>query len=67
MVRIGDKIRIINQDGQYTQWADKVWTVEDIAYSRDDHPGYDEGCGGGVLISCTDLPASLYEWEFEVV
>jgi hypothetical protein len=66
MVEIGDKIKILNQDGQYTKWANKTWIVEDIATNREDHQGYDEGVGGN-LISCKDLPVSLYDWEFEVI
>jgi hypothetical protein len=65
MVRIGDKIRILNEYGQYTKWAGKTWTVSHIARSKRDHPGYDSGVGGP-LVSCTGLPVSLYSWEFVV-
>ena len=66
MVEIGDKIRILNENGQYSEWADEIWTVESIAYNTEQHPLYDEGVGGA-LISCDGLPVCLYEWEFEIV
>lgn len=65
-VRIGSKIRILNEDGQYSEWVNKTWTVEHIATSREEHQGYDKSLGGK-LISCKNLPVSLYEYEFEVV
>ncbi|MCK9370443.1 hypothetical protein M0R04_11085 [Candidatus Dojkabacteria bacterium] len=66
MVKIGDKIRILNQDGQYSKWVKQIWIVEHIATSEQEHQGYDR-CIGGNLISCKDLPVSLYDWEFEVM
>lgn len=66
MVKIGDKIRILNENGQYGEWTDTIWTVSSIAYSVDDHPGYDEAVGGP-LVDCENLPVSLYEYEFEIV
>ena len=65
MIKIGDRIRILNRDGQYTKWANKIWVVKHIARNRQEHQGYDEGIGGN-LISCKGLPVSLYDWEFEV-
>jgi len=67
MVKLGDKIRIINQDGQYTKWAKKVWVVNHIARNKKQHPGYDSGMKGGALVDCVGLPVSLYEYEFEIV
>ena len=64
-VRIGDKIRILNENRNYNDWADKIWTVNHIATSREEHQGYDESVGGQ-LISCKGLPVSLYEYEIEV-
>jgi hypothetical protein len=66
LVKIGDWIKIRNQDGQYTEWASKKWQITDIAQSVEDHPGYDMGVYPQKLISCADLPVSLYEWEFYV-
>jgi hypothetical protein len=66
MVKIGDRIKILNRDGQYGKWANKLWTVDHIATSREEHRGYDEGIGGK-LVSAKGLPVSLYEWEIEVV
>ena len=62
MVKIGDKIKILNKDGQYSKWASKLWIVEHIAYSG---VGYDKGVGGA-LVSCKGLPVSLYEYEFVI-
>lgn len=67
MVKIGDKIRIINQNGQYTKWARKVWVVTHIARSSKEHRGYDSGMKGMALVDCAGLPVSLYEYEFKVV
>ena len=66
MVKIGDKIKIISENENYNEYRDKTWIVEDIATSIAEHPGYDAGVGGE-LISCIDLPVSLYEYEFEEV
>ncbi len=66
MVRIGDKIRILNEDGQYSQWARKTWTVEHVETPEKHNLGYDVGVGGN-LISCKGLPVSLYDWEFEII
>lgn len=72
MVKIGNKIKILNQDGQYTKWANKTWTINHIAYSEEQHPGYDNGINipgkrKHPLIDCKDLPVSLYPWEYEIV
>ena len=64
MVEIGDKIKILNANGQYSKWVNKTWIVKDVAYSG---RGYDPGLSPQALISCYDLPVSLYEFEFEVV
>jgi hypothetical protein len=66
-VKLGDKISIINQDGQYTPWTYKNLIVEHIAYSEKQHCGYDRGMNGQALVSCKGLPVSLYEYEFEVI
>lgn len=66
MVKIGDRIKILNRDGQYSKWANKLWIVNHIAKNRKEHLGYDESIGGN-LVSCKDLPVSLYDYEFRVV
>jgi len=65
MVKLGDKIKILNEDGQYTQWASKTWIVNHIAYNEQQHRGYDSGMKGEALVSCKGLPVSLYEYEIE--
>ena len=64
MVKIGDKIRILNEGGQYTKWANKTWKV---THAETGGRGYDMGVFPMKLISCKNLPVSLYEYEFEVV
>ncbi len=66
-VKIGDKIRIKNTDGQYTRWANKTWVVDHIAYDKKGHPGYDSGMKGMALVDCKGLPVSLYSYEFTIV
>jgi hypothetical protein len=72
MVKIGDKIKILNTNGQYTKWANKTWIVNKISYSEQQHPGYDDGVNipgqrKMALIDCKNLPVSLYTWEYEIV
>ena len=67
MVKTGDRIRILNRDGQYSKWAGKTWTVNHIARSTGQHPGYDTEMRGMALVDCEDLPVSLYEYEFQVI
>lgn len=64
-VRIGDRIRILNRDGQYTKWAGREWTIDHIERPGSKAAGYDAGIGGN-LVSARGLPVSLYDWEFEV-
>ena len=66
MVKVGQWIKILNEDGQYSEWANKKWKVESIAHNSEEHPGYDSGVSPAELISCEGLPVSLYDWEFEV-
>ena len=66
-VRMGDRIRILNQNGQYTRFTGKTWMVDHIAHDESEHPYYDEGVSPSVLISAEGLPVSLYDWEFEIV
>ncbi len=67
MVKIGDKFRIINENGQYTKWANRTWTIDHIARSTEEHPGYDEGLRGQALVSAKGLPVSLYEYEIDII
>jgi hypothetical protein len=66
MIAVGDRITIVDTGNEYYKpYLNKVWTVESVSHSKNDHPGYDK-CVGGPLIDCKDLPFSLYEFEFEV-
>lgn len=66
MVEVGDIINIISDNENYDEYREKSWEVKKVSFSREDRPGYDEGCGGA-LIDCEGLPFSLYEYEFEIV
>jgi hypothetical protein len=66
MVKIGDKIKIISDNDTYNKYRGKTWTVDHIARSKKDHPGYDIDIGG-VLVDAKGLPFSLYAYEFKVV
>jgi len=62
----GMKIRISSDNENYRGYIHKTWIIEKISYSREDHPGYDEGIGGA-LIDCKGLPFSLHEFEFNII
>ena len=66
-LRIGSKIRILNENGTYDKWVGKTWKVTDIYKNEDENPYYDMGVYPEKLVECEDLPVALYEWEFEVV
>jgi hypothetical protein len=66
-VKEGDTIRILNTDGQYNKWVNKLWVVNDVATNERQHRGYDNTMEGQGLVSCNNLPVSLYEYEFEVM
>ena len=71
MIKIGDKIKILNENGQYNKWADKVWEIDEIFDPKKEDGekarGYDMGVYPEKLISCKNLPVSLYEYEIEVI
>ena len=64
MVKIGNRIRIISDNENYDKFRKKTWEVEDVEVGG---RGYDMGMFPEKLISCKNLPVSLYEYEFEVV
>lgn len=65
-IRIGSKIKLLNENGNYNRWSDQVWTVTDLTNDKDAN-GYDESIYPEYLISCEDLPVSVYEYEIKVV
>ena len=67
MVKVGDRIRIISDNSSYKQYKNRTWEIEKVSFSREDHPGYDDGLNGQALVDCRNLPFSLYEYEFEIV
>lgn len=74
-MEIGDKIRIRtdNDNDCYDNFRNQDLVITHIAYSIDDHPGYDSGMAGGALVDSEvyetgeSVPFSLYEYEFELV
>jgi len=66
MVEIGVKIKIISENENYIPYLNKIWTVTNIAYNTDEHPGYDDSMEGEALVDCDGLPFSLYEYEFSI-
>lgn len=67
MVKCGDRIKITSDNENYDRYRDDVWTVDHIAYSEKEHPGYDSSMRPMALVDCIGLPFSLYEYEFEII
>jgi hypothetical protein len=65
--KIGDKVRIISNNENYSEFFDGVLTVSSIATNSDEHPGYDDGMDGIALYDFEAFPFSLYEYEIELV
>lgn len=64
-LKIGDKIKIISENENYSKYMDQIWTINYIDYDGSSY-GFDESIGQ-VLVSCEGLPFSLYPYEFSVV
>ena len=72
-MEIGDKIRISedNDNDSYDRYRGIDLSITHIAHNIEEHPGYDTGMKGQVLVDCevceTGEPVgfSLYEYEFE--
>jgi hypothetical protein len=67
----GRKAKIISDNENYDQFRDQILTITHVAYSVNDHPGYDDSCEGEALCDFaladgTPIPFSLYEYEFEL-
>jgi len=65
--KVGMKIKIISDNENYDPYRNKIWTIEHVAYSTEEHPGYDNSMMGEALVDCKNLPFSLYEYEFDYV
>ena len=66
-LKIGDKIRIISDNENYSKFRNKALIISHIAYSTKEHPGYDNTVNGQALVDCQGLPFSLYEYEFKII
>ena len=68
---LGKKAIIISDNENYADYMDKVLKVTHVAYSTQDHPGYDDFLQGMALcdfetMQGESVPFSLYEYEFEL-
>ena len=69
---LGRKAKVVSDNENYDSFRDKTLVITHVAYSTDEHPGYDSACEGQALcdFKTTDgeqIHNSLYEYEFEIV
>jgi hypothetical protein len=69
---IGKKVKVISDNEYYDSFRKKTLVITHVAYSTEDHPGYDDSIPGEALCDFKDLkgntiPCSLYEYEFELI
>jgi len=67
----GRKAIIVSDNENYDQFRDQLLTITHVAYSVNEHPGYDKSCEGQALCDFTTtdgqpVPFSLYEYEFDL-
>ena len=63
--KLGDKVRITSEAAQnecYDRYAYEVLTINHVATSSKDHPGFDD-CAGCALYDCEDCNLSFYDYE----
>ena len=63
--KLGDKVRLTSDATQnecYECYADKVLTINHVATSTADHPGFDDGTDCA-LYDCEDCNLSFYDYE----
>lgn len=68
----GQQVRVAedNDNEGYDSFRDKVLVITHIAYSTQDHPGYDESMGGMALCDLETedgeaIGCSLYTYELD--
>lgn len=69
---LGRKVKVTSDNDCYDSFRDKTLIITHVAYSTEDHPGYDNGLKGEALCDFEDtegneIPNSLYEYEFSVI
>lgn len=69
---IGRKAKVTSDNDNYDSFRGKTLIITHVAYSKDEHPGYDDGLKGEALCDFKttkgeDVPFSLYEYEFELI
>ena len=73
-IRKGSRVKVHpnNDNENYDDFRDKVLVVTHVAYSTNDHPGYDDSIKGQALVDLEtedgeEIPCSLYEYELEII
>ncbi len=69
---IGREAKIISDNDNYDSFRNETLIITHVAYSTNDHPGYDNGLKGMALcdfktINGKEVPFSLYKYEFELI
>lgn len=75
MMKIGDAFKLTDSALEIygEEYRDRVFTVNHVATSKDDHPGYDESVNSPdtdekmALYDAEDFDNSVYEYEVEQV
>jgi len=64
-IKKGQKAQMTDDavDNYGEKYRGKWFTVQSVAFSKDDHPGYDDCIPGEPLYDFEELPFSLYGWE----
>ena len=64
---IGDKVKMTEDalDNYGEKYRDQALTVEHVAHSEQEHPGYDNSLLGQGLYDFQDIEFSLYDYELE--
>lgn len=65
MLKVGDKITLTDEaiENYGEEYQNKEFTIEHIAFSKNDHIGYDNGLEGMALYDLRELDFSVYEYE----
>ena len=69
---LGRKAVVVSDNECYDSFRDKQLVITHVAYSKEDHPGYDSGLKGEALcdfetIDGEPVHVSLYEYEFDLI
>ena len=69
---LGRTVKITSDNDCYDKFRDKLLVITHVAYSEEDHPGYDSSMKGQALCDLMvkdtgeQVGFSLYEWEFHL-